>query len=182
MRTIERNGKIQTSKTYYMRYLKTLTYQNIEYALYERKLPREFTFYAGQGQNAPILIANVVNINNETSPATILDITTSQSCSLDVLPSDYLDKDEPIEASELETLTAELNEVIEKLVDKQDKEDESLETNSKYIVGAINENKRKIDDNAESISANSQSISQNRNDIDELKESVVSGETYIGVM
>lgn len=182
MRTIERNGKIQTSKTYYMRYLKTLTYQNIEYALYERKLPREFTFYAGQGQNAPILIANVVNINNETSPATILDITTSQSCSLDVLPSDYLDKDEPIEASELETLTAELNEVIEKLVDKQDKEDESLETNSKYVVGAINENKRRIDDNAESISANSQSISQNRNDIDELKESVISGETYIGVM
>jgi hypothetical protein len=182
MRTIERNGKIQTSKTYYMRYLKTLTYQNIEYALYERKLPREFTFYAGQGQNAPILIANVVNINNETSPATILDITTSQSCSLDVLPSDYLDKDEPIEASELETLTAGLNEVVEQLVDKQDKEDESLETNSKYVVGAINENKRRIDDNAESISANSQSISQNRNDIDELKESVVSGETYIGVM
>lgn len=182
MRTIERNGKIQTSKTYYMRYLKTLTYQNVEYALYERKLPREFTFYAGQGQNAPILITNVVNINNETSPATILDITTSQSCSLDVMPSTYLDKDEPIEASELETLTAELNEVIEQLVDKQDKEDESLETNSKYIVGAINENKRKIDDNAESISANSQSISQNRNDIDELKESMVSGETYIGVM
>lgn len=182
MRTIERNGKIQTSKAYYMRYLKTLTYQNIEYALYERKLPREFTFYAGQGQNAPILIANVVNINNETSPATILDITTSQSCSLDVLPSDYLDKDEPIEASELETLTAELNEVVEQLVDKQDKEDESLETNSKSIVGAINENKRRIDDNAESIGANSQSISQNRNDIDELKESVISGETYIGVM
>lgn len=182
MRTIERNGKIQTSKTYYMRYLKTLTYQNVEYALYERKLPREFTFYAGQGQNAPILIANVVNINNETSPATILDITTSQSCSLDVLPSDYLDKDEPIEASELEILTAGLNEVAEQLVDKQDKEDESLETNSKYVVGAINENKRRIDDNAESISANSQSISQNRNDIDELKESVVSGETYIGLM
>lgn len=182
MRTIERNGKIQTSKTYYMRYLKTLTYQNVEYALYERKLPREFTFYAGQGQNAPILIANVVNINNETSPATILDITTSQSCSLDVLPSDYLDKDEPIEASELEILTAGLNEVVEQLVDKQDKEDENLETNSKYVVGAINENKRRIDDNVESISANSQSISQNRNDIDELKESVVSGETYIGVM
>ena len=61
MRTIERNGKINTSKTYYMRYLKTLTYQNVEYALYERKLPREFTFYAGQGENAPVLIANSKN-------------------------------------------------------------------------------------------------------------------------
>ena len=60
-----RDGSIKTSKSYFMRYLKTLTYQNIEYALYERMLPQEFTFYAGQGENAPTLIANVVNILNE---------------------------------------------------------------------------------------------------------------------
>ena len=182
MRTIERNGKIQTSKTYYMRYLKTLTYQNIEYALYERKLPREFTFYAGQGENAPTLIANVVNINNETIPATILDVTTSQTCSLDVMPSNYLDKDEPIEATEFENISAQLNEISELLAKKQNREDESLETDSKNVVGAINENKRNIAENTQSIQANTQAISQNRNDIDELQEMMVSGETYIGAM
>lgn len=182
MRTIERNGKINTSKTYYMRYLKTLTYQNVEYALYERKLPREFTFYAGQGENAPVLIANVVNINNETTPATILDITTSQTCSLDVMPSGYLDTDEPIEATALEEINSRLNAIDKDLAKKQNIQDDTLETTSKTIVGAINENKSRIDSNTQDISENTQNISQNRNDIDVLKQTIGTGEDYIGRM
>ena len=182
MRTIERNGKINTSKTYYMRYLKTLTYQNVEYALYERKLPREFTFYAGQGENAPVLIANVVNINNETTPATILDITTSQSCSLDVMPSGYLDTDEPIEATALEEINSRLNAIDKDLAKKQNIQDDTLETTAKTIVGAINENKSRIDSNTQDISENTQNISQNRNDIDVLKQTIGTGEDYIGRM
>lgn len=182
MRTIERNGKINTSKTYYMRYLKTLTYQNVEYALYERKLPREFTFYAGQGENAPVLIANVVNVNNETTPATILDITTSQTCSLDVMPSGYLDTDEPIEATALEEINSRLNAIDEDLAKKQNIQDNTLETTAKTIVGAINENKSRIDSNTQDISENTQNISQNRNDIDVLKQTIGTGEDYIGRM
>ena len=182
MKTIERNGKINTSKTYYMRYLKTLTYQNVEYALYERKLPREFTFYAGQGENAPVLIANVVNVNNETTPATILDITTSQTCSLDVMPSGYLDTDEPIEATALEEINSRLNAIDEDLAKKQNIQDDTLETTAKTIVGAINENKGRIDSNTQDISENTQNISQNRNDIDVLKQTIGTGEDYIGRM
>ena len=180
MRTIERNGKINTSKTYYMRYLKTLTYQNVEYALYERKLPREFTFYAGQGENAPVLIANVVNINNETTPATILDITTSQSCSLDVMPSGYLDTDEPIEATALEEINSRLNAIDEDLAKKQNIQDDTLETTAKTIVGAINENKGKIDTNTQDIETNRQNIATNRNDIDFLIQNMQMSEEYIG--
>ena len=62
METIARNGKFAYSKDYYVRYLKTLTKDGVEYALFERKLPQEFTFYAGQGANAPALILNVVNM------------------------------------------------------------------------------------------------------------------------
>ena len=93
-----RDGSVKTSKTYYMRYLKTLTYQNVEYALYERKLPKEFTLYAGQGLNAPILTMNVVNIQQDTGSGTplILSITASQACSLDVMASTDLDNDEAI--------------------------------------------------------------------------------------
>lgn len=182
MQTTERNGKIYTSKTYYMRYLKTLTYQNVEYALYERMLPREFTFYAGQGLNAPILMANVVNIDNNTTPATILEITTSQSCSLDVMPSTYLDRDEPIEASDVEEINGRLNEIDEILPEKQNKTDNLLETTSKSVVGAINENKQRIDTNTQGISDNSEDIAQNRNDISELKEIVGTGQDFIGTM
>lgn len=182
MRTIERNGKINTSKTYYMRYLKTLTYQNVEYALYERKLPREFTFYAGQGENAPVLIANVVNVNNETTPATIIEITPSQTCSLDVMPSGYLDTDEPIEATALEEINSRLNAIDEDLAKKQNIQDDTLETTAKTIVGAINENKSRIDSNTQDISENTQNIAQNRNDIDVLKQTIGTGEDYIGRM
>lgn len=180
MRTIERNGKIYTSKTYYMRYLKTLTYQNVEYALYERKLPREFTFYAGQGANAPVLIANVVNINNETTPATIIEITPSQTCSLDVMPSGYLDTDEPIEATALEEINGRLNAIDEDLAEKQNIQDDTLETTSKTIVGAINENKGRIDTNTQDIETNRQNIATNRNDLDRLILTSSMGEEYIG--
>ena len=180
MRTIERNGKIHTSKTYYMRYLKTLTYQNIEYALYERKLPREFTFYAGQGENAPVLIANVVNVNNETTPATIIDITPSQTCSLDVMPSGYLDTDEPIEATALEEINSRLNAIDEDLPKKQYIQDDTLETKAKTIVGAINENKGRIDINTQNIETNTQNIATNRNDIDFLMQNMQMSEEYIG--
>lgn len=180
MRTIERNGKINTSKTYYMRYLKTLTYQNVEYALYERKLPREFTFYAGQGENAPVLIANVVNVNNETTPATIIEITPSQTCSLDVMPSGYLDTDEPIEATALEEINSRLNAIDEDLAKKQNIQDNTLETTAKTIVGAINENKGRIDINTQNIETNRQNIAGNRNDIDYLLENMSFVEDYIG--
>ena len=180
MRTIERNGKINTSKTYYMRYLKTLTYQNIEYALYERKLPREFTFYAGQGENAPVLIANVVNVNNETDPATIIEITPSQTCSLDVMPSGYLDTDEPIEATALEEINSRLNAIDKDLAKKQNIQDDTLETTAKTIVGAINENKGRIDTNTQDIETNRQNIATNRNDIDFLMQNMQMSEDYIG--
>lgn len=180
MRTTERNGKIQISKTYYMRYLKTLTYQNVEYALYERKLPQEFTFYAGQGENAPILVANVVNVNNETTPATIIEITPSQTCSLDVMPSGYLDTDEPIEATALEEINGRLNAIDKDLAKKQNIQDDTLETTAKTIVGAINENKGRIDTNTQDIETNRQDIATNRNNIDFLLQNMQMSEDYIG--
>lgn len=183
LRTTERNGKIYVSKTYYMRYLKTLTYQGVEYALYERKLPQEFTTFAGQGQNAPQVIANVVNIDNDTAPATITSITATQTCSLDVMPSSYLDKDETIEEpSELAQLSGQINEINTILPTKQDKTDELLETTSKSVVGAINENKRRIDTNTADIQSNTEDIAQNRNAINAINETIATGQTYIGTL
>lgn len=142
MTATKRNGTVYTSKSYFMRYLKTLTYQNVEYALYERKLPKEFTMFAGQGQNAPILIANVVNV--DTSDKTVLSLVTSQTCALDVMESTMLDQDEPIQASAYEELEADVNTLSAKLDLKQDQKSNELSTVADHIVPAINEVNTKV--------------------------------------
>ena len=182
MTYLARNGEIKVSKNYYMRYLKTLTYQNVEYAMFERKLPQEFTLYAGQGSNAPILIINVVNIKTNVDPVEILSIITSQTCSLDVMASSSLDNDDAIEPSELETINARLNAIDQVLPTKQDKTDEGLNTENKTVVGAINELKEDVDINTANIAQNTEDIAQNKSDIDYLKRHLSQPEEYIGQM
>lgn len=182
MTYLARNGEIKVSKNYYMRYLKTLTYQNVEYAMFERKLPQEFTLYAGQGSNAPVLIINVVNVKTDVDPVEILSIITSQTCSLDVMASSSLDNDEAVEPSELETINARLNAIDQILPTKQDKTDEGLNTENKTIVGAINELKEDVDTNTANITQNTEDIAKNTNDIDYLKQHLSQPEEYIGQM
>lgn len=184
MRYTDRDGSIKVSRAYYMRFLKTLTYQNVEYALYERKLPKEFTLYAGQGQNAPILIANVVNIQQDTTSGTpqVLSIITSQTCYLDVMASSLLDADEAVEPSELELVNASINAINATLLLKQDKEDEALQTTSKLVVGAINELNTQVTTNTDNIQQNTEDIARNRNAIDDLVAVSITAERYIGTM
>ena len=63
IRTIARNGEYKQSLAYYMRFVKTMVKDGISYALFERRLPKEFATFAGQGVNAPRLIFNVENID-----------------------------------------------------------------------------------------------------------------------
>lgn len=182
MTYLARNGEIKVSKNYYMRYLKTLTYQNVEYAMFERKLPQEFTLYAGQGSNAPVLIINVVNVKTDIDPVEILSIITSQTCSLDVMASSSLDNDEAIEPSELETINARLNAIDQVLPTKQKKTDEGLNTENKTVVGAINELKEDVDTNTANVTQNTEDIAQNKSDIDKLKQLIGTGEEYIGTL
>lgn len=114
----KRSGKIAQSDAYFMRYLKKITCNGIEYALYERLLPQAFTIYAGQGENAPTLVINVVNMaEGATTPneQSVISIITSQTASLDVMASVNLDNDPPIEPSEAEIIHGEINSLTERL-------------------------------------------------------------------
>ena len=182
MKYLARNGSIKKSKNYYMNYLKVMTQNGVEYAVYERKLPKEFTTYVGQGQNAPVLVVNVVNMDIESNPAEVLSVVTTQECALEVMPSADLDNDEAVEPTEWELVNAELNAVKETLLEKQDKEDVLLQTDAKTVVGGINENKGHIDTNTTNIASNSEQIAGLRNDIADLTARVESGENYIGQM
>lgn len=175
------NGQVVKSKSYYMRYLKDITYQNVEYALYERKLPKEFTAFSGVGENAPKMVINVVNVSTN-GLATINDIVCSQTCSFEVLPSSILDRDESIQPSELETLTALVNELISAYNGKQDKNSNDLNTTSKAIVGAINELKGQQDTNTSNISTAQGDISDLETAVAYIEEHFATPETYIGQM
>ena len=140
---LKRNGALETSQSYYMRYLKNITYNGIQYALYERKMPRDFTLFNGQGENAPRLVVNVVNILNNITETTnddgtttknvneptILEIITTQTCSLDVLPSSTLDTDETIEPTDLELLEAQVNSLLEEMPNKSNRNETVLKYN-----------------------------------------------------
>ena len=145
---LKRNGALETSQSYYMRYLTTLTYNGIQYALYERKMPRDFTLFNGQGENAPTLVVNVVNILNNITETTntdgtttknvneptILEIITTQTCSLDVLPSSTLDTDETIEPTDFELLEAQTNSLLKEMPNKSNRNETVLKYNISNIL------------------------------------------------
>lgn len=177
-----RDGSIKVSKNYFMRYLKTLMYKGVEYALYERKLPKEFTFYAGQGENSPVLIVNVVNIDTEAETPVVLSVITSQTCHLDVMASTNLDKDEDVEPSELENLNAQVQAINATLPLKQDKTDDTLTTDDKTVVGAINEVDEHTDANTANIASNDRDISDLQTRVTTLENTVSGAETPVGTM
>ena len=176
---------VKISKNYFMNYVKRLTYQNVEYALYERAMPEEFTLYAGVGANAPELIINVVNVADDgENPPIITSLITSQTASLEVMPSRRLENadDEFVDASTLELIYARLGDVIGELVNKQDKTDYALTTPTQTVVGAINENYDRTLANEREIQANASQISANTTAITHLQETYSTGEDFIGEM
>ena len=182
LRATKRDGAIYESQSYYMRYLKTLSMevdgQEVEYALYERQLPQEFTYFAGQGENAPVIVCNAVNIDTQTDE--VISIITTQEFRLDVMPSSRLDNDEPIEESELTILDAKVEELLAEMPLKQNKTDDTLQTTNKTIVGAINDLDTDNTSNKENIATNTENINDLDNRVSAIEQSSTSGETFIG--
>ena len=258
MRTIERNGSYKMSNDHYMRYIKTLAKDGVSYALFERKMPQEFTNYAGQGVNAPTLIINAVNVQyGEISSATavsnnaaltvttdlakvkanlpaisavyefiynaamgswtingkscslddygvavtgvpadqnVITLTivasepvvqttlTSQTVNIDVQPSSSLDNDVPKAADEwaatqakINSLTTQINALINAVAQRQTIDDEKLNTTEKQIVPAINEVNTRTNTNTSAISEINQTITN-------IENTFSMGENPIGTM
>lgn len=136
---VARDGSLKVSKSYFLNFLKVMTQNGVEYAVFERKLPKEFTTYNGQGANAPMLVLNVVNLDLDSETPTILSVITTQECFLDVLPSASLDNDDAVEPSELEVVNAEINGVKKSLFEQSteiaDVRNEVSEINDRIETG-----------------------------------------------
>lgn len=91
MRSVARNGAYKVSNDHYLRYIKTLVKDGKEYALFERKMPREFTEYAGQGTNSSSLIINAVNAKyGEISEMTATPSNTALTVTTDIVTAKKL--------------------------------------------------------------------------------------------
>lgn len=102
------NGSQVTTDAYYMSYLKTIsvkdpqTQELVEYAVFERLLPKEFVVYAGTTQ----MLINILNIDSTKN--NVLSIVTTQITNLTVQESAYVSQEEELEPTELQNIEARL--------------------------------------------------------------------------
>lgn len=126
---IDNSGKYGKSETYFVRYLKEIKTSEGEFYVYERIMPSVFTRVAGVGIFAPKIVVNVMNIlNSQTESAdrtisenpTVLTLITTQECSVDIEPSTNLDVEPEVDATELELLEGQVNELTAEMEKKVD--------------------------------------------------------------
>ena len=130
LKYIDGSGTIGKTQNYYLRYLKNVITSTGEFFVYERTMPSSFTKIAGVGLDAPEIIINVENIFNNymnddeggviNSPV-VLNLITTQTCRLEIEESSDLDHDPLIEATELELIEGQLNDLTSKVQKKSNK-------------------------------------------------------------
>ena len=126
---IDNSGKYGKSETYFVRYLKEIKTSEGEFYIYERIMPSVFTRVAGVGTFAPKMVINVMNILNSqiesadgtiSENPTVLTLITTQECSFDIEPSTNLDVEPEVDATELELLEGQVNELTAEMEKKVD--------------------------------------------------------------
>ena len=156
------NGSQITTQSYYLNFVRNesvfdeFEQKDIEYAVYERLLPKEFTLYSGN----QTIVTNVVTIDNTDEIAVVKQIVTTQTATMVVNESTYLDEEQPVEPSELDIVNAKVSENSRDIVDLQGRMT-TAETN---------------------IMTNAQEISKNAQEIANIKGQYTQPEEYIGQM
>lgn len=106
------SGKKIVTESYFLSYVKREIFKGKKYAVYTRLLPKDFTAISGDHT----VVSNVVSIDNTKAlNPKILSITTSQTATFTVNKSEYLGQDEPIKATETETIKADISTVSDKV-------------------------------------------------------------------
>ena len=174
-KAVSLNGVDKITGNFYMRYVKTLTQNGVEYALFERLLPYAFTIYSGVGANAPIITISVVNISvdaNESDPIIdVLSITNSQTCALDVNPSTQVQSETPQDPSDLDALFALYSAIQTDLALKQNMDT----TNDSIVVNPLGDNHNV----ATNINKALTDSAQNTSDISDLQSGMTQAQTDI---
>lgn len=151
------NGTQIKTNSYYADYKTDIDINGVIYAVYEQKMPKEYSVYAG----TTTIVVNVVNVDNtDVENPRILDVITTQEVELQILNSEYLDQEEPIEPSQFE--------ILEGRVDNIEEQVEDLEV--------------QVNINTENIETNTQGLADADQRITDLENKAITGFEYIGRM
>ena len=161
------------SEDFLLRYVKTLTQNGVEYALFERTLPYAFTTYEGTNPNQPKLIVTVANIVTyeegvgDVTPYAVSKIEF-QEVGLDVLPSTDLDIDEPIvDPGAAVEMQAEINALQMKMGNDV--------INPNGLNHDASSNINQLYEDTQDIPDMKNQIAQNAEDIDRLEAAMIYG-------
>ncbi len=184
---IDRQGHEKQSRPYEMDYVKTLTYQGVEYALYERKLPKAVTMQIGTAK----VVFNIKSLDLSGELPLIVDQIDSGVVELQVMASRDIEET-PIEPSETDVINARLDNLEEDVADldetKQDKEDDTIFDYtreigvSKTVVGALNNLDGRVTLNKNTNDTQDQDIDDLSERVANLEESAITGFHYVGTL
>lgn len=151
------NGAEITTDSYYLDYLKEEVINGVEYAVYERHLPKELTVYSG---NQTIVI-NVMSIDNtDVENPVVLQVITTQTATLVVQNSAYIGDETLVEPTKTEEFNARI-------------------TTNKNRIDELNAEVSLID---AQVQQNTEDIARNRNAIDGINQTIATGQDFIGTL
>ena len=190
------NASQKLGTTYYFTPVKkadgTLRYyvdiNHKQYAIFERKMPKEFTLYSGTQEYALNVISYRTNISVTPNTTEIIGIVSSATFNLDIQPSLNMATNPQEVDTDLSTLIANVNAILSALGDFQHKQDGLINvaiangssTYTDYVVQALNYLDLRVKENYTINGTQTGDITSLDGRVTTLENQAISGFRYIG--
>jgi hypothetical protein len=188
------NGTTRVGDGYLFNFVKSnIIVNNVNYTLFERLMPKEFSLYAGENSYA-LNVVNVRTINTTlngetTSESFTTSLITSATYHLYITASANFDTTTE-ETTDLENLQAQVNGIADDLSNKQDKEDSSINvyTDSTHtqtthnVVEGLNDLNTRVATNESDLTTLKPQVQTNTEDIATLKNQIICDAIYVGTI
>lgn len=188
------NGTTRVGDGYLFNFVKSnIIVNNVNYTLFERLMPKEFSLYAGEN-NYALNVVNVRTINTTlngetTSESFTTSLITSATYHLYITASANFDTTTE-ETTDLENLQAQVNGIADDLSNKQDKEDSSINvyTDSTHtqttqnVVEGLNDLNTRVVANENNLATLNPQVQTNTEDIATLKNQIICDAIYVGTI
>lgn len=188
------NGTTRVGDGYLFNFVKSnIIVNNVNYTLFERLMPKEFSLYAGEN-NYALNVVNVRTINTTlngetTSESFTTSLITSATYHLYITASANFDTTTE-ETTDLENLQAQVNGIADDLSNKQDKEDSSINvyTDSTHtqttqnVVEGLNDLDTRVVANENNLATLNPQVQTNTEDIATLKNQIICDAIYVGTI
>lgn len=186
------NGTTRVGDGYLFNFVKSnIIVNNVNYTLFERLMPKEFSLYAGEN-NYALNVVNVRTINTTLNGETTTEsfttsLITSATYHLYITASANFDTTTE-ETTDLENLQAQVNGLADDLALKQDKDDATINvyTDSTHtettnnVVEGLNDLNTRVGTNESDLTTLKPQVQTNTEDIATLKNQVICDAIYVG--